>query len=117
MSGLNDIFRNDLSHISPLVRNTANVVFFNKGNLMPNNSHTLTHCPACGEELEALPVHGDCRHFICPKHRQFGISGTAIAMMNGNEHHRTVIGKRIEEARNSEQELIITSDDINAPKP
>ncbi|MFJ5472752.1 hypothetical protein [Pectobacterium carotovorum] len=79
---------------------------------MPNDSRTLSNCPACGAKLEALPVHGDCRYFICPEHRQFGITGTAIAMMANNKIYSAIIGQRIADGRSDGQELIISSDDL-----
>lgn len=80
---------------------------------MPNNNQTLSHCPACGEKLEALPVYGDLRYFICPTHRQFGMTGTAVAMLNGNPIYAETIGRRIQNARDAEQDAVITSDDLS----
>ncbi|MFS7307176.1 hypothetical protein [Rahnella inusitata] len=82
---------------------------------MQENNQTLSHCPACGENLEAQLIHGDSRIFVCPTHRRFGLSGTAIAMINGNDHYREIIGRRLDRDRNIEQERVYTSDDLNAP--
>ena len=79
---------------------------------MPNTNQTLSHCPACGSELEVEPVRGSCLYFICPTHRRFGISLTAIAMMNESQFHAENVGRRLESARASEREIVITSNDL-----
>lgn len=83
---------------------------------MPTPNAVLTHCPACNAELTAEPVTGDCRYYVCSTHRRFGISGTAIAMINANEHYKATVGKRIEDGRSNELDLVIMSDDINSPR-
>lgn len=114
MPRMKEVSHKFLRKVSQISRSTGKVDVLNKGIYMSSNNQTLTHCPACGEELQVLPVYGSSQHFTCPTHRTFGLSLSAIAMMNGNDNYREVIGQRIRTARDNEQ-ILITSEDLISP--
>lgn len=73
---------------------------------------TFTNCPACGANLREDPVTGDYRVFHCPTHRTFSISGTAIQMAHNLPGYMEVLGRRIQQARDSESNAMIMADDL-----
>ncbi|HEB0102978.1 TPA: hypothetical protein RYX73_003783 [Serratia marcescens] len=79
---------------------------------MPQDSQTLTHCPACRAEIIEEPILGNYKTYTCPNHRRFSISMTAIAMMQADPSYSATIGNRIANARGNEDQVMITSVDL-----
>ncbi|CAI2022843.1 hypothetical protein [Serratia marcescens] len=79
---------------------------------MSQDSQTLTHCPACKAEIIEDPIFGNYKTYTCPNHRKFSISLTAIAMMHANPSYSDTIGNRIANARGDEDQVMITSVDL-----
>lgn len=79
---------------------------------MSQDSQTLTHCPACKAEITEDPIFGSYKSYICPNHRKFSISLTAIAMMHAHPNYSDAIGNRIANARDNENPVMITSADL-----
>lgn len=73
---------------------------------------TITNCPACGATLTEDPVTGDFRVFHCPTHRTFSVSGSAIQMVHNSSAYMEVLGRRIQQARDSESNSMIMADDL-----
>jgi hypothetical protein len=76
------------------------------------DTNTIMNCPACGASLTEEPVTGSFRVYHCPTHRTFSISGTAIQMAHNLPAYMETLGRRIQEARDSESSFMIMADDL-----